>query len=308
MAGGAVMLTADVERYVSFRRAMGFGLRKTARHLRAFAEFAAAAGETHIRAATAVAWAAEAPSPNARHIRLRDVVHFARFLRAEDPVHEVPPVSLFPAQKVRPLPYIYAPEEVARIVESAGRLRKTYPLRRETYMTLFGLIAATGMRVSEALDLRFDDLRPDGTLLIKRTKFGKSRLIPLHPTASEALNRYLDGRRRLPVTDDHVFLSAGNRRISSSMVNYTFRRVVRRAGIAVTRARPCRIHDMRHTFATRSLEQCSTRRESVSRHFVSLATYLGHTDIVHTYWYLEATPELMTGIAAAEALVSGGDE
>jgi integrase len=91
------------------------------------------------------------------------------------------------------------------------------------------------------------------------------------------------------VTDDHVFLSAGNRRIASSMVNYTFRRVLRLAGVAPGRTRPCRIHDLRHTFATRSLQQCSARRESVARHFVALATYMGHTDIVHTYWYLEAT-------------------
>ena len=110
------------------------------------------------------------------------------------------------------------------------------------------------------------------------------------------------------MTDDHVFLSAGNRRIAASMVNYTYRRVVRLAGVAAERTRPCRIHDLRHKFGTRSLQQCSTRRESISRHFVSLATYMGHTDIVHTYWYLEATPELMTDFAtAAEAPVARGN-
>ena len=181
------------------------------------------------------------------------------------------------------------------------------PTPREVYTTLLGLIAATGLRVSEALDLRFDDLQPDGVLLIRRTKFGNSRR-PRHPTVAKALDRYLDRRRRLAVMDDHVFLSAGNRRIAASMVNYTFRRVVRLAGVAAERTRPCRIHDLRHTFATRSLQQCSTRRASVSRHFVALATYMGHTDIVHTYRYLEATPELMTDIAtAAEALMAGGN-
>ena len=121
-----------------------------------------------------------------------------------------------------------------------------------------------------------------------------------------ALDGYLEQRRRLAVTDDHVFLSAGERRIASSTVEYTFRRVCRLAGIAPVRTRPPRIHDLRHTFATRALEQCSTRREAVGRHFVALATYMGHTDIAHTYWYLEATPELMTGIAAAaEALMAG---
>jgi integrase len=302
------MLTAHIDRYVALRQTLGFRLRGVARRLHAFARFATARSDTHIRTSTAVAWAAEASSPSARHIRLRDVVHLARFLHAEDTAHEVPSSTLFPASKVRPLPYIYAPSEVVQIVEAAGRLRRTYPLRREVYTTLFGLIAATGLRVSEALDLRFDDLRPDGVLLIRRTKFGKSRLIPLHPTMADALDQYLDRRRRLAVTDDHVFLSAGNRRIAASMVNYTFRRVVRLAGVAPERTRPCRFHDLRHTFATRSLQQCSARRESVSRHFVSLATYMGHTDIVHTYWYLEATPELMTDIAtAAEVLMGGGN-
>jgi integrase/recombinase XerD len=133
-------------------------------------------------------------------------------------------------------------------------------------------------------------------------------MVPLHPTAAAALDRYLDQRRRLAVTDDHVFLSAGNRRIGSSMVEYTFRRILRLAGITPSRTRPPRIHDLRHSFATRALEQCSTNREGVARHFVALATYLGHTDIAHTYWYLEATPELMTGMAAAaEALIAGED-
>lgn len=302
------MLMTHVDRYLLLRQGLGFKLGNAARHLRAFAGFAAARGDTHIVAATAVDWAAAAPSPNARHTRLRDVVHLARFLHAENRAHEVPPSALFPAPKVRPLPYIYTSGELAQIIEAAGRLRQTYPLRREAYATLLGLIAATGLRVSEALNLRFDDLQPDGVLLIRRTKFGKHRLVPLHPTAAHALDRYLERRCKLPVVDDHVFLSVKNRRLPGRTVNDTFRRIVRLTDVARDRARPCRIHDLRHTFATRSLEQCSTRREAVSRHVVALATYLGHTDIVHTYWYLEATPELMTDIAAAaEALIAGRD-
>ena len=204
----------------------------------------------------------------------------------------------------RPLPYIYAPKEILQLMEAASRLRESYPLRRHVYATMLGLIAATGLRISEALDLRLSDVLPDGILQIRRTKFGKSRLIPLHPTATNAIACYLQGRRQLAVMDDHVFLSAGSQRIAASTVGYTFRRIRQLAGIARSRTRPPRIHDMRHTFATRALEQCSTRREAVARHFVALATYMGHTDIAHTYWYLEATPELMTDIAAvAEALI-----
>jgi integrase/recombinase XerD len=266
------MLTAHVERYVRLRQTLGFKLRDASRQLRAFAGFAAGRGDTHVRESTAVAWAAEAPSPNARHIRLRVVVHLARFLHAEDLGHEVPPWNLFHSPTVRPLPYIYAPEEVAQIVEAASRLRRAYPLRCQVYATLLGLIAATGLRVSEALDLRLSDVLPDGVRHIRQTKFGKTRHVPLHPTVVAALDRYLDVRRRLAVTDDHVFVSASHRRIASSTVNYTFRRVLRLAGMTSVRTRPPRIHDLRHTFATRALEQCSTRREAVARHFVALAT------------------------------------
>jgi integrase len=191
------------------------------------------------------------------------------------------------------------------LVAAAGRLRISYPLRPQVYATLFGLMAATGLRVSEALDLRLGDVCPDGVLHIRRTKFGKSRLLPLHPTVVAALQRYLALRGRLPVPDDHVFLSAGNRRIAASTINDTFHRVLHLAGIAPDQHPRPRIHDLRHTFATRALQQCVTRREAVARHFVALATYLGHADIADTYWYLEATPELLADIAAAaEALVA----
>jgi integrase len=173
------------------------------------------------------------------------------------------------------------------------------------YATLLGLIAATGLRVSEALDLRLGDVLADGVLLIRQTKFGKTRHVPLHPTAVEVLDQYLAVRRRLAVTDDHVFVSASDQRIASSTVNYTFRRVLRLAGVTTMRPRPPRIHDLRHTFATRALEQCATQREAVARHFVALATYLGHADITKTYWYLEATPDLMGALArAAEAFAT----
>lgn len=301
------MLITHVERYISLRQTLGYKLRDLSGNLSAFARFAADRGDAHIRVSTAVDWATEASSPHGRYIRLRDVARLARFLHAEDPAHEVP-TNPFYAPKRRRLPYIYTPEEIVQLVGAAGRLRKSYPLRRRIYGTLLGLIAATGLRISEALDLRLYDVLPDGVLQIRRTKFGKSRLIPLHPTAAKAFDRYLEQRRQLAVTDDHVFLSAGNQRIATSMAEYTFRRVLRLAGIAPSRTRPPRIHDLRHTFATQALEQCSTRREAVARHFVALATYMGHADIAHTYWYLEATPELMTGIAAAaEALIAGED-
>jgi integrase/recombinase XerD len=299
-------LAADVERYLALRQTLGYKLRNTSGNLRVFASFAASKGDTHVRTSTALEWATEGISPHNRHIRLRDVGLLARFLHAEDPLHEVP-FNLFHAPKRRSLPYIYTAEEIVQLIGAASHLRQSYPLRRRVYATLIGLLAATGLRISEALDLRLGDLLPDGVLQIRRTKFGKSRLVPLHPTAARGLEGYLEERRRVVVTDDHVFLSASHQRIASSTVEYTFRRLRQIAGIASARTRPPRIHDLRHTFATRALQQCSTRREAVERHFVALATYMGHTDIAHTYWYLEATPDLMADIAAAaEAFISGG--
>jgi integrase len=301
------MLSVDVERYLSLRQSLGFQLRDTARNLRAYAQWATARGDQHVHTTTAVEWAGTASSPHVRYIRLRDVAQLARFLHAEDGAHEVPDLTTLHNPWVRPLPYIYTPEEIACMLTAAGRLRATYPLRRPGYTTLLGLIASTGLRVSEALNLRFGDVLPEGILHIRKAKFGKSRLVPLHATTQEALHRYLAVRQTVAVPDDHVFLSAGNQRISSSTVNYTFHRILKLAQIAPDRARKPRLHDLRHTFATRALERCATERQAVSRHFVALSTYLGHVDIKQTYWYFEATPELMADMAAAaETLAKGG--
>jgi integrase len=246
------MLIAHVERYISLRQTLGYKLRDLSGNLDAFARFAADRGDTHVRVCTAVDWATEASSPHARYIRSRDVARLAHFLHAEDPAHEVPPNPFYVPMRRR-LPYIYAPEEIVQLVEAAGRLRQSYPLRRQVYGTMLGLIAATGLRISEALDLRLYDVLPDGVLQIRRTKFGKSRLVPLHPTAANALDRYLEQRSQLVVTDDHVFLSAGNQRIASSMAEYTFRRIRWLAGIAPSRTRPPRIHDLRHYAGFRTI-------------------------------------------------------
>lgn len=301
------MLSGEVQRYVALRRSLGYRLVQVERDLHAFAIFAEVTGDTHVSASRVLEWASANSTPLRRGIRLGTVARFAAFLRAEDPAHELPPTGLFPTVAKRQAPYIYSKSEVGRLLEAARRLHRTYPLRRETYATLLGLIASTGLRISEALDFEVDDVEPDGgTLAVRNGKFGKARRVPLHPTAAEALGRYIDGRRKLEVADRHLFLSAGGRRIASSMANYTFRTIAKLAGIETGRARPCRIHDLRHTFATRSLEACAADRGSVAEHFVALSTYLGHADIKHTYWYFEATPELMAGMAqAAETLVAG---
>lgn len=304
------MLSGEVDRYIALRRTLGYKLRKPARHLRAFAGYATSRRETHVRTATVLAWVTAAGrTQEARAERFRHLALFARFLHAEDPRHEVPARNPFAVRKTRPVPYIYTPDEIARILNAAGKLRhqRPNPLRRELYITMFGLIAATGLRVSEAIALRINDVWPDGELHIRETKFCKSRLVPLHPTVVEALGRYLERRRRFAADSDHLFPSVQHRALCPSTVNYTFRCLLRQANIASGRQHQPRIHDLRHTFATRALQQCGAEHGQIARHFVALSTYLGHVDIRNTYWYLQATPEMMTDIAAAAEMLVGSD-
>ena len=174
------------------------------------------------------------------------------------------------------------------------------------YTTLLGLIAATGMRIAEALALQVDDVTADG-LVIRETKFQKSRLLPLHDTVRQALDGYLIARRDVP-GGSTLFVSRAGRPLPYNSVRNVFLALLDRTDLRRAHAgRDPRIHDLRHTFAVRSLESCSHDRTAVARHIVALSTYLGHAHVTGTYWYLHATPVLMGQIAeAGEALLTGG--
>ncbi|MHC2806349.1 integrase/recombinase XerD [Bradyrhizobium diazoefficiens] len=224
------MLRDDADRYISLRRTLGYKLVKAERHLRAFAHFAAGRGEAHIRSTSVLAWLATvARTSGARERRLTDLILFARFLHAEDPRHDIPRADFARSRQTRPIPYIYTADEIARILDAAGRLRqqKPNPLRHQLYVMLFGLIAATGLRVSEAIALKLDDIGPDSVLHVRETKFRKSRLVPLHPTVIEALGRYLEARRQHAGASDWLFPSVRHRALCPTTVNYTFRCVLR---------------------------------------------------------------------------------
>ncbi len=292
------MLTRDVESYLATRRAAGFALMRVARFLRAFAQFASDRGESHIRAATAVDWAAQATSPVQPHYRLRAVVGLARYLHAEDDRHEIPPDDVFVQRHRRPRPFIFSAGEIAALVERAARLGPPNSLRPHTYSTVFALLASTGLRVSEALKLRLSDVTPDG-LLVRETKFRKNRLVPLHPTAADALGRYVERRRKVLAVDDHLFISVYGRKVSYAVVVLVFKQLMREMGVVRRVGRsPC-IHALRHTFAVRSLEGCQGDGRHVTRHMLALSTYLGHASISSSYWYLDVTPELLDRVAAS---------
>lgn len=301
------MLTDEMDRYVALRRATGFKFLDAERMLRGFARFASERGEGHIRSETAVAWAGQASSKRERHVRLRCLGRFAEFLRAEDERHEIPPPNVFFARAMRPSPHIYSDEDVAKIVAHAGQLGPIGSLRPLAYSTMFGLMAVAGLRCKEVLELRIGDFTGEG-LLIRDTKFRKSRFVPLHETTTGQIERYLDARRKVAGQTDHLFVSVRGSKFSQHVVRRTFREVCQRAGIGSTLAgkRP-QLHSLRHTFAVRALERCPAGRDQVNRHMLALTTYMGHACVESTYWYLERTPQLLGDIAeACESFVDGG--
>jgi len=302
------MLTDVVENYIGIQRATGRVFRTQSGLLRDFARYAEARGGHTVRAATVLEWAARGPTSGTCHGRLQVVRRFARFVHAEDTRHEIPPAGAFGPRPARRVPYIYSPTEIQRLLEAAADLTPQGSLRPKTYVTMLGLIAATGLRISEALALRIDDITSDGLVIIE-TKFRKSRLVPIHPTTRRALNEYLSARERHAGTDHAVFVSEWGTGLCYSTVIATFLKLIRRIGIhpGVGMKGP-RIHDLRHTFAVRSLEQCAGDHEAIARHMVALSTYLGHTHLADTYWYLEATPCLLAEIAVrSETLAQGGE-
>jgi integrase len=222
------MLSAVVERHIALHRATGYLFRKQSILLRNFARFAEACGDDIVRSATALAWAAEGPSSGTRYGRLEVVRRFARLVHAEDPRHEVPPSGIFGPRPLRRTPYIFSAEEIRALLVAASDLGPHSSLRPKTYVTMLGLIAATGLRISEALALRLDDILNAG-LIIRQTKFRKSRLVPLHASCRRALEAYLAARTKYAGTDETVFLSEWGTGLRYSTVIATFLALVRRS-------------------------------------------------------------------------------
>ncbi len=289
------MLAQALDDYLAVRRAVGFKLKTAELYLRYFVRFADTRGDIYVRADSAIDWAAQARTEVERHRRYRCVLGFAHFMHLEEPRHEIPPEYVFCGYLPRPSPYIFTDDELRRLLRAAARLGPSGSLRPHTYKTLFTLLAVTGLRPAEAYALRHHDITHDG-LVIRETKFGKSRLVPIHSSTRVALDHYLEHRSHLAVHDDHVFVSLAQRPLSSCIVSRTFRQLLRTASLPDRPGRP-RVYDLRHRFATRALEACTDTRNHVGRHMLALTTYLGHGCIASTYWYLENTPELMTDIA-----------
>ena len=286
-----------IETYLVLRRTTGFAMSNAEYLLKSFAAFATERGQSHVHTQTAIDWAALGPSVAQRDARLKAVCRFVRHVRIEEDRHELPPANHFGARKRRRPPHIYSVAEPGRLIGVALQLRPRDGLRGQTYATLIALLAATGLRISEALKLTIADVTPDG-LMIRETKFRKTRLVPLHGTTASALQRYLALRRSL-ADDDPVFIGKRGGPLRYIAVKETFDRLAGKAGIVTATRRRPRLHDLRHTFAVRVLQSSPVGRSRSGAHMVALSTYMGHVNIYATYWYLEATADLMRDVAAA---------
>lgn len=296
--------------YLATRRAMGYKLAYQSQMLAQFVVYLDTIGAEHLMVEHAVGWAKQPADANRSWwaVRLSTVRAFARYLSALDPATEIPPSGLIPAQSHRAVPYIYGEDDVVKLLAAAGRLTTAH--RADTYQTLIGLVAVTGMREGEAVRLDRDDVDLEQSLLtLRNSKYGKSRQIPVHTRTVEALAGYVERRdARRPRRDGRLnrhapssasfFTSTTGTRLLRDNVSTVFPCLVRAAGIDWTgHPRPPRFHDMRHSFAVQTLIGWYRQGLDVEARLPLLSTYLGHVAPKSTYWYLTAVPELLELIA-----------
>jgi len=290
--------------YFALRRALGFKLDRDEKLLAQFLDYLQARNTSRITVDHAVAWVntARQASPGWLAFRMAVVRGFATYLHSIDPaIAEIPPPGLFPKRRQRAVPYLYSEAEIAALINAAAGLR--YPLGVDTYQTLIGLLVVSGLRIGEAIRLDVGDLDLDrGVLVVRESKFGKSRLIPLHATTACALADYLHRRPLLPprppARTSALFISTAGTRLRYENVSVTFIKLTRRAGLRprTGRCRP-RLHDFRHSLAVRTLLQWCRDGGDVQARLPLLSAWLGHVDPKNTYWYLTAAPELLAEAA-----------
>jgi integrase len=305
MAGVLPMsaLETRLGEYLAMRRALGYGLRRQEKLLHQFLAFLEERGETQITTATALGWARVPAGGQAwRSYRLAAVRGFARYLASVGDRVEVPAVDLLPDVPHRTVPFIYSEEQIVTLMDAASTLRT--PHRTVTVRTLIGLLAVTGMRVGEAIALdRADFDEYHGVLTVRHGKLAKSRELPLHPSTVAAVRGYLRRRDRPrgPAGETALLVSMAGTRLLATNVSAAFATLRARAGIEPrsARCRP-RVHDLRHAHAVHTILDAYRAGQDTGPRLALLATYLGHVDPSSSYWYLEATPELMA--AAGERL------
>jgi integrase/recombinase XerD len=292
-------LRQALEDYLALREAMGFQVRVARSLLRRFIGFLEQQEATYITHELAMHWATEPRTvqPAEWSRRLTLVRGFARYRSATDPRTQIPPAGLLSYRPQRASPYLYSEAEIGQLLQAAAQLASPTGLRAQTPVTAFGLLAVTGLRVGELIGL--DDQDVDltlGQLTIRHGKFGKSRLLPLHPTAQDALRQYMAERdRHYPIPQSPSFLvSEPGTRLTHWTLRRTFVTLSHQIGLrGPADSHGPRLHDFRHRFAVEVLLCWYREGVDVERHLPELSTYLGHVKVSDTYWYLSATPELL---------------
>jgi site-specific recombinase XerD len=302
-------LRQHVADYLSMRRSLEFKLTFPGQVLPDFADFLDAADATTVTTELAIAWAG-LPQGRVQPImlahRLGAVRGFARWLATIDPDTEVPPAGVWPSSARRPTPYLWSTADIAALLEVARALPS--PLRAATHEALFGLLAATGMRIGEALALAVSDVGlTDGVITIRQAKFNRERLVPLHPTTTAAMRHYAEQRDQLcrRRRSTSFFVSTQGTPLEHAGVLLIFNKLTSQLGLRTPTVRP-RIHDLRHSFAVRTLLDWHRAGLDVAGRMAVLSVYLGHINPSGTYWYLSAAPELMVLVAARLESGSGG--
>jgi len=287
-----------VEEYLAVRRGLGFALEQPAWLLRDFARYADTVGHHGpLTTELAVRWARASRSSNPAQAvrRLGAIRQFARHRALLDPATEVPPPGLLGRLPRRPQPHIYSDAELAALLYQASLLRPRRGLRPRTYVAFFSLLACTGLRLSEACRLAVEDVDLNaGVITVREGKFRKTRLVPLHPSTTEALVRYAAERDACCEGPGCFFRTERTPALDKEAVEKTFVRIRQRLGwTAEGRARQPRIHDLRHSFAVRRLLRWYEEGADLERKLLALSTYIGHAKVSDTYWYLTGIPELM---------------
>lgn len=290
-------LRQAVQEYLTMRRSLGYKLHEAGKRLLDFVTFMEQHRASYITHSLALTWAKQPPDvqPGEWARRLSYVRVFAHHRSATDPRTQIPPAGLLPYRPKRAQPYFYSDKEIEALLSAALKLPANAGLRPWTYHCLFGLLSVSGLRVGEVqnLELRDVDLQA-GVLTIRGTKFGKSRLVPLHISTCRVLADYIARRERFWRVSSYLFVSNRGNRLDGGEIRRTFYQLSRQIGLrGPSESHGPRLHDMRHGFASTTLLRWYRAGENAERRLPALSAYLGHVRWRDTYWYLSATPELM---------------
>ncbi|MFH1380442.1 MAG: tyrosine-type recombinase/integrase [bacterium] len=292
-----IALKKALAEYLNLQRTLGFKLRTAGIMLNSFISFLKENKSLVITTKLALQWATQPihAQPMYQAYRLCMVRHFAQYRITQDPKTEIPSQQLLPFRYTRKPPYLYTDNEIKKLLKAARELSSTTGLKPETYSTLFGLLATTGMRVSEAIHLNCADVDlTNNVIIVRESKFRKTRLVPIHPTTQRALKNYAYARNHWYPQSKSFFITETNIRLNYQAVRRVFIKLSRTIGFKSAGAhRAPHIHDLRHRFALSTVIRWYRTGIDVEKHLPKLSTYMGHVMITYTYWYLTAVPELL---------------